>query len=69
MPWTETELEALKRAFAAGVLRVTYDGKTVEYASADDLLKRIRAIEAEIAASSGARRPVAGYAGFGRGDG
>lgn len=69
MAWTQSELDALKRAFAAGVLRVTYDGRTVEYASADDLLKRIRAIEAEIAASSGTKRPVAGYAGFGRGDG
>ena len=39
MPWTQTELDALKRAFAGGTLRVTYDGKTVEYGSADDLLK------------------------------
>ena len=28
MPWTQTELDALKRAFAGGTLRVTYDGKT-----------------------------------------
>ena len=48
--------------------RVSYDGKTVEYGSADDLLKRIRTIETEITASSGASRPIAGYAGFGRGD-
>ena len=68
MPWTQTELDALKRAFAGGTLRVTYDGKTVEYGSADDLLKRIRTIENEITVSSGVSRPIAGYAGFGRGD-
>jgi hypothetical protein len=68
MPWTQTELDALKRAFAGGTLRVTYDGKTVEYGSADDLLKRIRIIEIEITASSGVSRQIAGYAGFGRGD-
>ena len=44
MPWTQTELDALKRAYASGTLRVSYDGKTVEYGSADDLLKRIRTI-------------------------
>ena len=68
MPWTQTELDALKRAFAGGTLRVSYDGKTVEYGSADDLLKRIQTIENAISAASGTPRPVAGYAGFGRGD-
>lgn len=68
MPWTQTELDALKRAFAGGTLRVTYDGKTVEYGSADDLLKRIRTIETEIAAAAGRKPPRAGYAAFGRGD-
>jgi hypothetical protein len=68
MAWTTDELDALKRAYASGTLRVSYDGKTVEYGSADDLLKRIRTIEAEITASSGVSRPIAGYAGFGRGD-
>ena len=32
--WTETELAALRRAFASGTLRVSYDGRTVEYGSA-----------------------------------
>jgi hypothetical protein len=69
MAWTTAELDALKRAYASGTLRVSYDGRSVEYGSADDLLKRIRTIEAEIAATSGAtKRPLAGYAGFSRGD-
>ena len=67
MSWTTTELDALKRAYASGTLRVSYDGKTVEYGSAADLISRIRTIEREMLASS-ARPPVAGYAGFGRGD-
>lgn len=67
MAWTQSELDALKRAFASGTLRVTFDGRTVEYGNADDLMKRIRAIEAEVV-SADRPRPVAGFAGFGRGD-
>jgi hypothetical protein len=66
--WTETELAALRRAFASGTLRVSYDGRTVEYGSADDLLKRIRTIEREMAATSAGLLPVARFAGFSRGD-
>ena len=65
--WTESELAALRRAYAAGTLRVSYDGRTVEYGSADDLLKRIRTIEREMAGETTVA-PVAGFAGFSRGD-
>jgi hypothetical protein len=68
MSFTEAELAALRRAFATGTLRVSYDGKSVEYGNADDLLRRIRVIEGEIAAGSGRPLPVAGFAGFHRGD-
>lgn len=68
MTWTDTELAALRRAFSSGTLRVSYDGRTVEYGSADDLLKRIRTIEREMAATSSATLPVAGFARFSRGD-
>jgi len=64
--WTETELAALRRAYAAGTLRVSYDGKTMEYPSGDDLLRRIRTIEAEMRADGGRAAPVAGYAAFRR---
>jgi hypothetical protein len=53
MPWTENELAALRRAYASGTLRVSYDGKTVEYGSAEDLLHRIRTLKAEMAAADG----------------
>lgn len=68
MAWTQTELDAVRRAYASGTLRVSYDGKSVEYGSADDLLKRIRTIESEMATIAGSPRAVAGYAGFARGD-
>ena len=65
--WTETELSALRRAYASGTTRVSYDGKSVDYGSADDLLARIRTIERAIAGVS-RPLPVAGLAGFSRGD-
>ena len=49
MAWTEAELDALKRSYASGTLRVSYDGKTVEYGSEADLIRRIRTIEGEMA--------------------
>ena len=68
MSWTESELEALKRAYATGTLRVSYDGKSVEYGSAADLLSRIRTIEREMAAGTSKPLPAAGFAGHSRGD-
>ena len=68
MSWTTAELDALRRAYASGTLRVSYEGKTVEYGSAADLLSRIRTIERELAGNSTSRAPVAGLAGFARGD-
>lgn len=66
MAWTQTELDALRRAFASGTTKVSYDGQTVEYGSADDLLRRIRLIEREMDRAAGKPRPVAGFAGFRR---
>ena len=68
MSWTTTELDALRRAYASGTLRVSYEGKTVEYGSAADLLSRIRTIERALIGNSTGRAPVAGLAGFARGD-
>ena len=68
MSWTQAELDALRRAYARGTLRVTYDGKTVDYGSEADLKRRIETIESAIAATQGKPRPIAGYAAFGRGD-
>ena len=45
---------------------MSYDGKPVEYGSAEDLLGRIRTIERQI--NGAVNRPIAGFAGFARGD-
>jgi hypothetical protein len=65
--WTETELAALRRAYASGTTRVSYDGKSVEYGNASDLLARIRTIDRAMAGTS-RPLPLAGLAGFSRGD-
>ena len=67
MPWTEDELAALRRAYASGTLKVSYDGKSIEYGSAEDLLTRIRRIEAEIASASGRVKPSRSFAAFSKG--
>lgn len=67
MSWTEPELAALRKAYASGTLRVSFEGRSVEYGSAADLLSRIRTIEAEMAAQSGTRPPKRSLASFGRG--
>lgn len=67
MSFSQTELEALRRAYAAGALVVEYDGRRLTYGNAADLLARIRFIEGQMANSSGGSRPVAGKASFSRG--
>jgi hypothetical protein len=62
--YTETELSALRRAYASGRLRLDYEGKSVTYGSAEDLLSRIREIERSTATTP--RRTVA-FAGFRKG--
>lgn len=67
MPWSQDELAALRRAYASGTTRVSYDGKSIEYGTASDLLRRIRVIEAEIAASAGQPKPRRSFARFSKG--
>ena len=55
--WSQAELDALRKAYASGTLRVSYDGRSVEYGSEADLLRRIRTIEAEMAAAEGRPKP------------
>lgn len=66
MAWTQSELDALKSAYAAGTVVVHYDGKRVEYDSEAGLLRRIRTIEAEIGAAGGTSKPKVGFATFSR---
>jgi len=65
MSWSQAELDALRKAYAAGTLRVSFEGKSVDYGSAEDLLARIRTLERAL---QPAPLPIAGFAAFRRGD-
>ena len=69
MAWTQGDLDALKEAYASGTLLVRMpDGREVRYPSGDDLLRRIRIVEAELAAASARQAaPVGRFAPFRRG--
>ena len=67
MAWTHTELDALRRAYASGTLRVSYEGKTVEYGSEADLIRRIRTIGSEMAVLGGNPKPRRSLAAFRKG--
>ncbi|WP_375571264.1 hypothetical protein ABWH93_06345 [Seohaeicola saemankumensis] len=67
MQWSQEELTALRRAYASGTTRVSYDGKSIDYGTASDLLRRIRVIEAEIAESTGQPKPRRSFARFSKG--
>lgn len=63
MAFSQAELDALKEAYASGVLEVTYDGKTTRYDSGAALLARIKVITTEIdaTASPNGARPKVGF--------
>ena len=46
--YTEAHRDALREAIASGVLRVSYDGRTVEYRSLADLRAALREVEAAL---------------------
>jgi hypothetical protein len=57
MAYTQTQLDALKAALASGELRVTFEGRSVEYRSIDDLQKAIAAVSAEVTATTSGAAP------------
>ena len=67
MTWSQAELAALRKAYASGTLRVSYEGRSVEYGSEADLIRRIRTIESELAAVGGRPKPRRSFASFRKG--
>lgn len=53
MSYTTTQRDALRQAIASGVLRLTYDGKSVEYRSMGELQTALREVEAGLAKETG----------------
>lgn len=66
MAWTQAELDALRSAYAAGVTTVSAMGRTVTYASGEDIARRIREIEAEINPPPTGTRPAVRSIRYGR---
>ena len=52
MAVTQTQLDALVDAYATGALRVSYDGKTIEYRSRADLEAQIGKVSAALGVSN-----------------
>ena len=68
MTWSQAELAALRKAYASGTLRVSYEGRSVEYGAEADLIRRIRTIESEMAAADGRpKRKKRSFAAFRKG--
>lgn len=44
MSYTQTQLDALREAYASGVTEVSYDGKTVKYATQAELAQAITTV-------------------------
>ena len=53
MTYTTAQRDALKQAIASGVLRLSYDGRTVEYRSMAELKSALNEVEAALARDSG----------------
>ncbi|MDD4617482.1 MAG: hypothetical protein PHW76_10345 [Alphaproteobacteria bacterium] len=53
MTYTTSQRDALRQAIASGVLRLSYDGKTVEYRSMADLKTALNEVEASLARGNG----------------
>lgn len=67
MSYTQTELDALRQAYANGVLSVEYEGKTVRYGDAADLKLRLDTLERSLSRQAGTptTRRIGIYAGKG----
>ena len=53
MTYTVSQRDALKQAIASGVLSLSYDGKTVQYRSMDELKTALAEVEQGLARDSG----------------
>jgi hypothetical protein len=52
MAYTESQLEALEAALASGTLRVSFEGRSVEYRSVDEIKKAIAEVKAGLAVAN-----------------
>jgi len=55
VPYTQSQLDALRAALASGTLRMSYEGRSVQYRSVEELRKAIEVVENALNQSSGKR--------------
>lgn len=53
MTYTITQRDALRQAIASGVLRLSYDGKNIEYRSMAELKTALNEVESALSRDSG----------------
>jgi len=61
MPWSQTDIDALKSAMARGTKRVRYVSGEIEYQSVDDMRKLLADMEREVNPASTQTRSVARF--------
>lgn len=54
--YTQDMLNKLKRAYASGTLRITYEGKTLEYRSMAEMERAMNTVRRELESESGTGR-------------
>jgi hypothetical protein len=59
--WTQTEIDALKVAIAAGVKSVTYADRTVTYHSLREMMEALASMQAEVSQSTAGRSTFASF--------
>lgn len=64
MAFTQTMLDSLEAAYAAGVLAVRHEGKSIQYDSLESLWQAILRIRQALAPTS--KKPISGRAGYKR---
>lgn len=67
MAFTQTDLDALQKAYKSGVLTVRQGDRTVTYDSEDALRRRIEFVRSELARDAGTRRPRVFRTQYGKG--
>ena len=53
MPYTESQVQALRDSLSSGVLKVKYEGREITYRSLDEIRQVLAQAEAEVARNNG----------------
>lgn len=56
--YTQSQLDAIRRAYASGALRVTHEGRTTEFRSRQDMAQIIAEIENNLAIGGETVQPI-----------